>query len=178
MTLAAGISRMQQVRHLILQRMIGIGTVDLAGCRLRTRFAAQGGLSRLAEHALQIGQQHRRLHTLPDRLHGPPAEVPQFPPALEHQVKGLVSPAPMIHLQKIPPWDTGLRPATKWPAPPIPRSADAHSQSGLSISRAAPAAGTPPSDRAAHRARRPGFDGPGRAETTPAPPEKNPSNSG
>ena len=56
-----------------------------------------------------------------------------------------MSPAPMIHASKTPPWDTGLHPAAKWPALPIPRSASASSQNAPAASRATPAAGTRPS---------------------------------
>ncbi len=91
----------QQIQHLVFQSVIGIGAVDLAALGGGRAALVQGDLSGLAEHALQIGQQHRRLNILPHRLHRSPAEILQFQPALEHQMEGLMSPAPMIHGQEL-----------------------------------------------------------------------------
>src|SRR5580700_4965452 len=90
----------KQIQHLHLQGMVGYRSVDPERLHRFGALAGQRVLGGLAEHALQISQQKGRLHVLPDCLDSPAAEVLQFHPSLEHEIKGLVPPAPMVNGQE------------------------------------------------------------------------------
>src|ERR1044071_5509870 len=91
----------QQFQQLEFEAMVGIGTIDLDRLTFWIAPFLQSGLGWLTEQALQVSQQHSRMHILPHRFDSLSAKVFQFATPLEHQVKSLMSPAVMIDSQKL-----------------------------------------------------------------------------
>lgn len=88
----------EQIEHSFLQCMVIDGAIDLRRILLLRVAGLQRLLGRLAQQALQIGDQYRRLDILPHGLHGQSAPILQIQTPFEHLMIRLVLPAPVIDI--------------------------------------------------------------------------------